>query len=174
MSDFNKIVDTLELDKCQTDKERMAVLQKEIARREAELKPFRELYRAVFERIFSEWYCEFTTKFPDLVMQTFKGKDELWVEIPVGEIHYQIIICKEKKQLYCIARIKVEDYKKGKRLTDDIVHKLKNLMPWMRVGELMLERCSFDDYDIAFYHFCEIVECFLELQKAASKVEGVE
>lgn len=170
MKDLN-VLNSFGLDKCITDKERAVVLQEEIARRESELKPIKELYRAVFERIVGEWYSEFTTKFPDLVMQTFKGKDEMWVEIAVGEVHYEIIICKEKKQLYCIARIKVEDFRKGKRLTNEIAQKLRHLMPWMRVDELMLERCGFNDYDIAFYHFCEIVECFLNLQKAASEIE---
>lgn len=103
MNDLKRTIASLELDKCQTDKERAAVLQEEIARRESELKPIIELYRAVFERIVGAWYSEFTTKFPDLVMQTFKGKDEMWVEIAVGEVHYEVIICKEKKTtlLYC-------------------------------------------------------------------------
>ena len=76
MKDLN-VLNSFGLDKCITDKERAVVLQEEIARRESELKPIKELYRAVFERIVGEWYSEFTTKFPDLVMQTFKGKYEL-------------------------------------------------------------------------------------------------
>ena len=73
MNGLNNIVAALGLGKCQTDKERAAILQEEIARREAELNPIKETYRNVLGRIVDEWYNEFATKFPDLVLQGNDG-----------------------------------------------------------------------------------------------------
>lgn len=82
MNDLNNIVAALGLGKCQTDKERAAILQEEIARREAELNPIKETYRNVFGRIVDEWYNEFATKFPDLVPESFKLDN--WIQTIVN------------------------------------------------------------------------------------------
>ena len=65
MKDLN-VLNYLEFNKCETEKERAATLQKEIVRREDELNPIKDTYRNVFGRVVDEWN-EFATKFPDLV-----------------------------------------------------------------------------------------------------------
>lgn len=164
------MLNSLELDKCITDKERAVVLQEEITRREFELTQFKEMYQTVYDYVVNEWYNEFSARFPELVQQSFKDKDGMWVEVAVNGTHYNISIGKDKRKLFCLARITTKDYVDGRRITDDMARKLSDLLSWKGGGELMLEWFDANDFDAAFAHFCKIVGRFWELQKA----EGVE
>jgi len=165
MNNLNNIIAALGLDKCQTDKERAAKLQKEIVQREDELKSIRKMYRVVFERVVGEWHSEFTARFPELAQQSFKDKDGMWVEVAVNGTHYNISIGKDKRKLFCLARITTKDYVDGRRITDDMARKLSDLLSWKRGSELMLEWFDANDFDAAFSYFCKIVGRFWELQK---------
>ena len=164
MKDFN-VLNYLKLDKCKTKKERAAILQKEIVRREDELKSIREMYRGVFESVVGEWHSEFIATFPELAQHTLKSKNEMWVEIAVDDIHYNISIGKDKRKLFCLAKIITKDYVDGKHITDDMVRKLNDLLSWKRGNELMLEWFDANDFDAAFSCFCKLVERFLNWQK---------
>lgn len=165
MKDLN-VLNYLELNKCETEKERAATLQKEIVQREDELKSIRKMYRVVFERVVGEWHSEFTARFPELAQQSFKDKDGMWVEVAVNGTHYNISIGKDKRKLFCLARITTKDYVDGRRITDDMARKLSDLLSWKGGGELMLEWFDANDFDAVFSYFCKIVGRFLELQKA--------
>ncbi len=167
MNDLNKTIATLELDKCYTDKERAAVLQKEMARREAELNPIKETYRNVYGRIVDEWYNEFATIYPDLAQQLFKRGDEMWVVVYLGEIRYEIKIENDRKVLYNALWA-------TKSMSVEMIRKFEDLMSRRFAQVALFEHFGINDFDAAFSHFCKLVERFLELQKAASKVEEVE
>ena len=164
MKDLN-VLNTLELNKCKTEKERAAKLQKEIMRREDELNPIRKMYRVVFECVVCEWQSEFIATFPELAQSTLKSKDEMWVEVAVDDTHYNISIGKDKRKLFCLARITTKDYVDGKRITDDLARKFNDLLSWKRGDELMLEWFDANDFDGAFSHFCKIVERFFGIAK---------
>lgn len=167
MNDLNKTIATLELDKCQTDKERAAILQKEIARRDAELKPIKETYRIVFERIIDKWQSELLATFPELMQQTLKSEDGMMVVVYVGETRYKIKINNDRKILYNTVCA-------NKSMSVEMIRKFEDLMSWRFLRVSLSERFGPNDFDAAFAHFCKLVERFLELQKAESKVEGVE
>ena len=167
MNDLSKTIATLELDKCCTDKERAAVLQEEIARREAELNPIKETYRTVFKRIVDEWYNEFSTKFPDMVPESLKLDDYIQVIVDFDSAHCAIIISKDenRNELYCLTMIKLKDPKKDRHIIDELAIEYPQKYRWKREN-IISERFGINDFDCAFSHFCKIVERFWELQKA--------
>ena len=165
MNNLNKIIAALELDKCYTDKERAAVLQKEIARREAELNPIKETYRNVFGRIVDEWYDEFATKFPDLVPKSLKLDDYIHVTVDFDSAHCAIIINKDENELYCLVMIKLKDPKNDRHIIDKLAIEYPKNYRWKREN-IISKSFGLNDFDAAFSHFCKLVERFLELQKA--------
>ena len=164
MKDLN-VLNSLELDKCQTDKERAATIQKEIARREAELNPIKETYRNVFGRIVDEWYNEFSTKFPDMVPESLKLDDSIQAIVDFDSAHCAIIIGKNENELYCLAIIRLKDPKKDRHIIDELAIEYPKNYRWKREN-IISERFGINDFDAAFAHFCKLVERFLELQKA--------
>lgn len=159
MKDLNKIIATLELDKCHTDKERAAVLQKEIARREDELNPIKKTYRIVFERIIDEWQSDLLATFPELTQHTLKSEDGMMVVVYVGETRYKIKINNNRKILYNTVCA-------NKSMSVEMIRKFEDLMSWRFLRVSLSERFGPNDFDAAFAHFCKLVERFLELQKA--------
>ena len=164
MNNLNKTVATLELDKCYTDKERAAVLQKEIARREDELKPIKEMYRAVFERIVDEWYNEFAIKFPDLVAESFKLNGYIRVIVDFDSAHCAIFINKDENELYCLVMIKLKDPKNDRHIIDKLAIEYPKNYRWKREN-IISKSFGPNDFDAAFSYFCKLVERFLELKK---------
>ena len=167
MNDLSKTIATLELDKCCTDKERAAVLQEEIARREAELNPIKETYRNVFGRIVDEWYNKFATKFPDLVPKSLKLDDCIQVIVDFDSAHCAIIIGKDenRNELYCLTMIKLKDPKKDRHIIDELAIEYPQIYRWKREN-IISKRFGINDFDTAFSYFCKIVGHFGKLQKA--------
>lgn len=167
MNDLNKILASLGLDKCKTDKERAAILQEEIARREAELNPIKETYRTVFKRIVDEWYNEFSTKFPDMVPESLKLDDYIQVIVDFDSAHCAIIISKDeyRNELYCMTMIKLKDPKKDRHIIEELAIEYPQNYRWKREN-IISKGFGINDFDTAFSYFCKIVGRFWELQKA--------
>ena len=174
MNDLNKIIATLEIDKCYTDKERAVKLNEEIARREFELIQIKAMYQSVYDYVVNEWYNEFAVRYPDLESQSFIHKNGIGVVIAIGESKYGILLGKNKNLLYSLLKIEDEDPKNDKHIIDKQALKYKDRMMWAR-KVMTVNRFGPCDFDAAFSDFCKIVEVYLKTQqKAASKVEGVE
>jgi hypothetical protein len=169
MKDLN-VLNSLGLDKCQTDKERAAVLQKEIARREAELNPIKETYRTVFKRIVDEWYNEFSTKYPDMVPESLKLDDYIQVIVDFDSAHCAIIINKDenRNELYCLTMIKLKDPKKDRHIIEELAIEYPQNYRWKREN-IISKGFGINDFDTAFSYFCKIVGRFWELQKAENR-----
>ncbi|MBO7144147.1 MAG: hypothetical protein J6W13_04895 [Salinivirgaceae bacterium] len=165
MNDLNNIIAALGLDKCQTDKERAAILQEEIARREAELNPIKETYRNVFGRIVDEWYDEFATKFPDLVPESFKLDNWIQTIVNYDSARCTIIIGKVENELLCLVIIKLKDPKNDRHIIDKLAIECPKNYRWKREN-IISEWFGINDFDAAFSYFCKIVGRFWELQKA--------
>ena len=163
MNNLNNIVAALGLDKCKTDKERAAILQEEIARREADLEPIKEMYQTVFERIVSEWYNEFTVKYPELESQTSNLDDRIQTAVEVDGVHYYTCIDNFRNELCCYTIVLEKEKKRSKRIIDKKVLESRNFKSRSVDEEIIFEEFAANDFDGAFSCFCKIVEMLLEL-----------
>ena len=157
----NLIMEHFGLDKFNNNNERITVLQEKMNDMQKIIRHIDSIKDRLHEQIFEEWKIKIQNKFSNLVFEDQNSGIAVCLNLDKKEFLIRIDKDKKVETLYCQIISKDDSVINGTRIMD--LH--KTLLPepkepykdiWKHVG---------NDYDIAFDHFCSVIEACNELQQ---------